>query len=275
MKLTQFVFTTLSLISLAAGQQFSCPTHSAGCDSYEELLKAKDQTVASSEVRYACFRDSSDEFFIIKAFDPLLLPSQWWKWNTALAVYELAPNESPEAILIVATFNKGVEDDARMPGLYARGRWVLMFNSLDYFGAASRFDSKTGKQVPNPDTSVTVDDTQVSLVNRYDAQSGKKVEYTLTIQRSTKRFSEGFNVLGDPKAGFENSGRCVEVNPMPKLPDHPALTGEQWDELKKNEFCSDYSTLSESEIGYCHSSFTYIEDYDADQQKKAKTKAKQ
>ena len=53
---------TLLIIGPAAAQSFTCPTNSAGCDSYKELLKANDQTITSSDVRYACFRDYSDGF---------------------------------------------------------------------------------------------------------------------------------------------------------------------------------------------------------------------
>ena len=92
------------------------------------------------------------------------------------------------------------------------------------------------------------------------AQSGKKVEYTLTMQRSTKRFTENFNVVGDAKASFENSGRCVETNPMPTLPDPPPLTEEQKDAQEKREFCADFSNLSDPDKGYCNAPFVYIDD---------------
>ena len=41
MKLIQIVLTTLLLAGCAMGQQFSCPSQSAGCSSYEELLNDK------------------------------------------------------------------------------------------------------------------------------------------------------------------------------------------------------------------------------------------
>jgi len=275
MKLVALVLVPLSLLGFAAGQQFPCPTHSPGCDSYEELLNAKDPSIASPEVRYACFRDASDEFFVIKAVDPLLLPSLWWKWNPTLATY--VPNfaaDSSEVSLEVATFSNGVEDDSRMPYIYAQGKWLPMFgNGLHFFGSSRRYDSKTSKWIPNRDATASVDDSQVSVELKYDSQTNKKVEYSLTMQRSTKRFKEAFNVIGDPKADFDNTGRCVEVKPMPTLPDPPVLTDEQKDEQQKKDFCLDYSKLSKSEAGYCLSSFTYIEDYEAAQKKKAAQKA--
>ena len=262
---------TLLIIGSAAAQSFTCPTNSAGCDSYKELLKANDQTITSSDVRYACFRDYSDEFFIIRAFTPYLASSLWWKWNPRLAEYVAVPyGESPEASLEVATFNNGVEDDSHMPYIYARDKWISTFShSLQYFGAARRFDSKTRKWVRNPDSVVTVDDNQVSLTKKYEAQSGKKVAYTLTMQRSTKRFTENFNVIGDAKSSSENSGRCVEINPMPTLPDPPPVTEEQKDAQEKREFCADFSSLSDSDRGYCNSPSVYIDDYEAAQKKKA------
>jgi hypothetical protein len=274
MKLAQFVLTILLLVDFAAGQQFSCPTQSAGCSSYEELLKAKDQAVASTDVRYVCFRDYSDEFFLIKASEPLLLSFQWWKWNPTSAAYLVNPGaQSREVYLGAETFSKGVEDDSRIPYILSMGKWVLGFGeNLQYYGSARHIDSKTGKWVPNQDATASVDDSQVLIAMKYEAQSEKKVEYSLAIQRSTKRFHESFNVIGDPKAGFENTGRCVEVNPMPKLPDRPTLTQEQIDAQDKSDLCSDYTKLSESEKGYCMSSFVYQEDYEASLKKKSPQK---
>jgi len=203
-----------------------------------------------------------------------MYPWFWYKWSHTLADY--IPNDNAEIAhswFEVDTFANGVEDDSHVPHVFAEGTWRQLSGQLQYSGSANRWDAKLKKRTTDPDTFVSVDDTQILYSNNYMSQSGKKVQYSLALQRSTRRFTERFNVVGDPKQSSEDTGRCVEVRDMPKTPDPPELTQDQQDEQQalkdKSEYCAS-PTRSSSDDGYCMSTYIYVDEYEAAKKKTAK-----
>src|SRR5882724_5272218 len=111
MKSRLSLLVALSVASPATGQDFACPVSSAGCASYQELVKAGDEAVIT-DARYVCFRQFSDEFFVVKAHEPILYPWFWYKWNPKQAEYELKADQQSAAWVQVQTFQNGVASDS-------------------------------------------------------------------------------------------------------------------------------------------------------------------
>lgn len=257
MKIITLMVITLLSIALIQAQQFSCPTTSAGCNSYEELLKAKDASITSGLVHYVCFQDSIDEFFVIEYVDPYLSPRRLYKWNSMLTEYELNPDVSIiPGIVIITSFKDGVENDSVMPRAFAYGMWKIANGVLTF--NASLLNKSTN-------FSINMDNNQILFFDKYKSVSGRNVNYTFAIQLSTKRFSEQYKFENDSKNNFDTSGRCIGVSPFPQFPDPPTLTQKQQGEKTKMNYCS--QDFAEKNLGYCASSFTYIEDYQAAQKK--------
>lgn len=265
MRLRLSFLVALSVASPSTGQDFDCPVSSAGCASYQELVKAGDEAVIT-DVRYVCFRQFSDEFFVVKAHEPMLYPWSWYKWNPKQAEYELKPDQQSPGWVQLQTFQNGVASDSTMPNMFVYGKWMTLFRAL-YYAATLR--SVAGKEVPG---SLTIDSSQLAISKTYPAQTGKRVTYSLTVQRSTKRFVEQFSVQNSPKEAFSYEGRCVEVRTLPTLPEPPPLTEDQQALRDKLAYCSD--SPAPEDKGYCASSFTYPEDYQEAQKKKKTVKQK-
>lgn len=254
------------LLSLAVAQSssFNCPTPSSACESYKELLQAGDKEIASPYVRYVCFRDSGDEFFVVSVVDPAFY--DLYTWSHTKAEYELNLNpKNSRGLVQVHTFVNGVRDFAQEPSVSAAGYWSPTWDHLQFYGKEQG-------------GAVSIDDSQVAFSKRYQSQTKKIVDYSLIIQRSTRRFTEGFNVENDPKAHLDNTGRCAEINLIPSLPSPPEMTDEQQDEAQglrtKLDYCSS-ADFDPKDKGYCNSSYIFIEDYQAAAKKATKSSSKQ
>ncbi len=256
-KLLILVAIMLLLTEVARTQQFSCPSSSAGCNSYRELVAANDKNVNTDSVHYACFPDDSSDFFIVYFgyFDD---PYTFYKWNHLLAVYTINYlSDGSVGIVGFDYYKNGVENGTTEPSNSALGRWKIAYDS------GMRFVSTASTTM-----SVSMDDNQIVYFHKYKSIGEKDIDYTLTIQLSTKRFVGQYNVEHNPTDNFDITGRCAEIRPFPKLPSAPPLTQEQQDEQKKMSYCS--GTSDQKDLGYCASSFTYPEDYQAAHGKKAK-----
>jgi hypothetical protein len=250
-----------SVVSPATGQDLSCPVVSAGCASYKELVKAGDEGVIA-DVRYVCFRESADEFFVVKLHEPVTLRSSWfwYKWNTKLADYELVDDRKAPGWVQIQTFQNGVASDTKMPNMFAFGKWMAAFDSLYY---AADLQPATAKDKSG---TLTIDSSQIAINKPYESQTGKRVTYSLAIQRSTKRFVEAFNIQGSPQDNISQDGRCIEIKPLPVLPEPPQLTEDQQGQRDKVAYCSD--SPEPSDKGYCASPFTFKDDYEEAQKRK-------
>lgn len=242
----RILFALLILVNTSVlAQQFSCPSASeSACDSYQELVKAADPEVTSPTVKYACFHDDDDVFFTIQASRDYVPADTFYKWNEWTAQYDLYGHPVPGSVYL-QTYVRGVQDESRMPSIYTAGHWSLSETESTYVG------EKLG--------SVFIDDDKIFADSSYHNLEGKKVEYSLTIQRSTKRFSENF--LGDTGSiDIMHTGRCIQLGDLPKAPNPPQLTNDQKAEKDKHDYCYG-PNLPDSDAGYCTSPFIYSDDY--------------
>src|SRR5215475_7222353 len=133
MKLLILLLLAASVACPATGQEFVCPVVSVGCTSYKELVNARDEGVIS-DVKYVCFRESVDEFFVVKVHAPLALSYSafWYKWNSKLADYELSYDRRALGIVQLQTFQNGVANETTMPSIYAFGKWAAVVDSFSY-----------------------------------------------------------------------------------------------------------------------------------------------
>src|SRR6266851_6041451 len=84
----------------------------------------------------------------------------------------------------------GVLDSSRMPTFSFQGQWQP-FSESSYYFASEKLNRK--KQDENDhDLGVSIDETQVNVVFKYESTMDKTIRYALTIQRSTGRFAESF-----------------------------------------------------------------------------------
>lgn len=119
-------------------QDFSCPVNSQACSSYQELVKAGDEGVTKN-VRYVCFRPFSDEFFVVKSYNPLLFPFLWYKWNAKYAQYDLNEDRQAQGWVQIQTFQNGVASDSTMPNLFVHGKWAPVFLLPACLGGVSAY----------------------------------------------------------------------------------------------------------------------------------------
>jgi len=187
----------------AAKPTFTCPDTEAqqACKSYQELLKAKDASLP--DIRsYICFRKSEDQFFVV-TFNTPYFPKHWDR-----DLKEMVPNEAPRPGLGYAeTYNNGVLDSTTMPTLNFSGQWQSLYPESNLFNS----DKINGKKLDekDPNVGVTIEDAQVNIEYKYANRMEKTITYTLTIQRSTGRFSESFLAEGDKFPFSEGTGYCV------------------------------------------------------------------
>ncbi len=187
----------------AAKPAFACPDTEAqqACKSYQELLKANDRGLPDGNA-YICFRKSEDQFFIV-TFSRPYFPKHWDK-----DLKELVPNETPRPGFGYAeTYNNGVLDSTTMPTLNFSGQWQSLYPESNFF-SSDKINGKTLNE-KDPNVGVTIEDAQVNIGYKYANRMEKTITYTLTIQRSTGRFSESFLGEGDKFPFSEGTGYCV------------------------------------------------------------------
>jgi len=187
--------------SSATHTHFTCPDPDAGpaCKSYSELLEAKDSGVL--EGAYACFRKQADQFFVIKFNEPYVrrVPDK----NSNQLVIE--PRQEQYGSGYFQTYDNGIAASDLMPNLVFSGSW------REYLGSM-HFASHDINLEPTPEGQlavVVIDDTQLNIVRyKYKSATGLETEYSLTIQRSTGRFTESYRQGGEVPF-LESTGRCV------------------------------------------------------------------
>src|ERR1700678_995512 len=266
MPVNKFI-VSLELVVFFAGlahaqtkEQFKCPegAYSLACDSYQELVKAGDSSVA--DVSLACFRESEEDFFVIHVGFVPSFPESWWRINRWYD-YELNPKATFRGSVDISTFKSGIEDSARNPHILSSGTWFTMGGGLIYNGHEWNLRPKAGGG-PAPASDLEVTSDQITFSKHYTSRTEKSVNYSLTIQLSTKWFNESFDVAHDAKLSFDATGRCVEVKALPKLPDPPPLSEEQQARKTKVEYCADTASVDADKKGYCRSATVSYSDYE-------------
>jgi len=193
-----------------AAASFVCPDpeYEQACKSYEELLKARDAAVtpAAGNTRFVCFRKKTDEFFVIYFSTPIFSK----KWDEQLQQLVVDPGATDQGFGAVHTFVDGVLEVSAAPSMSFTGKWIA-----GYYGGGSFVSNMINfkkQDETNPESSVVIDDSQIAIQSTYKSKVETKVKYTLTIQRSTGRFSETFLRESEQIPFAENVGRCVEGN---------------------------------------------------------------
>jgi len=194
-----------------------CPEggYAQACQSYKELVQAKDEDV---EANLVCFREYTDEFFVINVGYVSEFTYTWYHLDHGY--YTLRPGAKQNATAFVYTFKNGIQDSAQNPYLIASGTWFALNSGFIFTGHEWNFRT-TGKASSKPESQLDISSDQILLSKHYISQTNKVVDYSLTIQRSTKRFNESFDVAHDSKLSFQETGRCAEIKQLPKLPEPP------------------------------------------------------
>jgi len=183
---------------------FVCPDAEAqqACKSYQELLKAKDTGLPTSDA-YVCFRKKTDEFFVVHISQPYF-PQHWDKESK-----QMVADESPRpGFGYVQTYKDGVLDSNTMPTLSFSGQWQRFpFSESSVFNADTIYLTKLDKNDPN--VGVFIDETQDNIGYKYKNTFDKTMQYTLTIQRSTGRFAERFLEEAEKVPLLDRTGYCA------------------------------------------------------------------
>lgn len=181
---------------------FACPDPDSeqACRSYDELLKGKDEGLLYSG--FVCFLKKQDVFFTVGFLTPSF-PKHWDKdLNMMVPNFE----QRRPGWAIFKTYANGIEDAARMPFLRFSGEWGPWEDSA-FFDA----DKLNGKELVHDDatTGMVIDGTQLNVGIEYKSVEDKIIEYKLTIQRSTGRFSQSFKFKSEKLPFIEDNGRCL------------------------------------------------------------------
>ena len=183
---------------------FICPDSEAqqACKSYQELVKAKDPSLPSSDY-YACFRKSVDEFFVVHFSKPYF-PKHWDPESRQMVVDESAHSAGRG---LAQTYANGVLDSSAPPSIFFSGQWQPLFSESGIFAS----DKINGAKQDEKDTNVgiSIDETQANVTYKYKNRFEKTIIYTLTIQRSTRRYTESFLVEADKLPFSQMGGYCA------------------------------------------------------------------
>src|ERR1700676_1518152 len=163
-----------------------CPDAEAqpGCKSYQELLKAKDKSLPDDG--YVCFRKKEDEFFVVTFTTATFTIKPYWDAEAKKLVLD-----NPQLGFGYAqTYKDGVLDSTRMPAFNFSGQWKQRYSGSGYFNSDELNDKKQDEN--DHDVGVSIDETQIMVLFKYQNRLNNTIHYTLTIQRSTGRFTESF-----------------------------------------------------------------------------------
>jgi hypothetical protein len=177
-----------------------CATVEAGasCRSYNELIKSGDKDilrdVSGSFDAYVCFLTDEDTFVVIDTSPP---------FDILFKKSAISPRLTEQnSASFLSRYKNGIIDD----GLMAQGKWIK--NSVT--SEAPIFRSPSAN-----DPGATVDDSEVTFHYSYKNTHGRKVNYDISIRRSTKRFSETSDIpisqdKKEEPSRYTNTGHCAE-----------------------------------------------------------------
>ncbi len=186
----------------AAQPSFVCPDEEArqGCKSYQELLKAKDKSLPDDG--YICFRKKEDEFFVVSFTTPFFTIKPHWDVESKKMVMD-----EPQSVFGYAqTYKNGVLDSTTMPTFDFSGQWKQRISGSAYFIPDKLNDEK---QDDKDHVDIYIDESQIIAQFKYQNPLDKTMHYTLTIQRSTGRFTESFRPESEKISFSEKIGYCV------------------------------------------------------------------
>jgi len=165
------------------------------CSSFKQLVDAHDKDILdaiSSPPLYVCFRPNEDTFFMLHFEEP-----RNYGWKADSEGGEGGEKQQFPSSVSFATYRDGIMDD--FEGNY--GYWWRSDSNDDtgLFHTESTAVFKGFK--------VTIAGSEISVQDPFMNQNGGITRYSLTIRRSTGRFSETFDV--DGKTSSTDSGTCL------------------------------------------------------------------
>ena len=183
---------------------FVCPepAFEQGCRSYRELVAGKGKRLPD-ENYYVCFRKDVGEFFVI-SFSTPIYPLVW---NETLHKSVLDPQATAAGFGVIESYQDGVQKDTAPPSVEFAGTWKSYGRDPGFFRA-----DEINHQPNDPKDEVSlvnINDAQISAAYKYKSESDNSVVYSVTIQRSTGRFTESFRKEPEQGPMIENAGRCV------------------------------------------------------------------
>lgn len=173
---------------------FVCPDPEAtqACHSWAELLNAHDRETTSEQ--FVCFRKTEDQFFTVH----LLKGESFFESMKDSSLSEM-PDEG-----FVSTYINGVQDSVVAPNLHFSGKWSRSLGT---------FTSETVNDGHDLEAGVFISGVKVAVRYSYRNGSNDLLLYSLTIQRSTMRFTERVVMQSRAKTLIEGTGRCSYHQP--------------------------------------------------------------
>ncbi len=105
------------------------------------------------------------------------------------------------------TYRNGVQDISVMPTLIFGGKWIPAYGDVGVF-VSDKINFKPQDE-KDTDVGVTIDESQLAVTYKYKNKFDKGMTYSLTIQRSTGRFSEYFQEESEKTPFLEGTGYCI------------------------------------------------------------------
>lgn len=153
---------------------------------------------------YICFQKQVDAFFVVY-FDPppFTLSKARQQLESGSRVKEYPASG------YFTSYKDGVNDTRVMPSLFFSGNW---FRVIDRWGFISNTVNFAEETRPGQMPIVAINGTQIAVTDyKYKSVLNNDVQYSLTIRRSTGRFSESMVKEGEQLPFFEDSGRCIRL----------------------------------------------------------------
>jgi hypothetical protein len=186
---------------------FVCPDPEAksACKSYEELLLAHDSALPLRG--YVCFRKKEDDIFTISFSKPYFQT----RWDPELKKSVTDPDQKIYGNGVAQTYRDGVQDSSVMPSVIFGGKWAPFGWGDSSEGGIFVSDTMNFKaqDEKDTDTGVSIDGIQLVIGYKYKNKFDKGMTYSLTIQRSTGRFSEYFQEESEKIPSTQGTGYCV------------------------------------------------------------------
>jgi hypothetical protein len=201
-----FAFVILLAASFTHAQAYgvNCdtqPMSSQGCKSYDDMIMSRDKEliefIDNESDMYVCFRPNVDVFFLLGFKKPS--ESRFKTGNTGY------PEATGQGLYF--RYSDGVLDDSKI----VNGVW-------------RRFTPKDGPvffATPASDTHASINDSELSVAYTFTNLSHKTTEYTVTVRRSTLRFSENYTFPQIPVA----SKKGAKQEPPPETDDRLSFNG--------------------------------------------------
>jgi hypothetical protein len=182
------------------------------CKSFEELLQADDPDLMSDLAQqdhiYACFLPDEDVFFEVNFSEP-----SWFNFAKP-SDEQIKDGISPNALTVlggseIAYYTNGIWDENK--SLHIIGNWIYyrLGEKTDDFKSMRM--NATSKRAQFKGQEIEIDNDRWALSETYKNRANTQTRHSLTLQPSTGRFKETYEVTGNGGDLRESNGRCLIV----------------------------------------------------------------